>query len=64
MLLLSAFAAVNKGLKPIKEDLTTIKTQLDTISTTLDDLTKRIESIETVIKDEYKEKTKKKSKVA
>jgi hypothetical protein len=41
----SAFAAVNKGLKPIKEDLTTIKGQLDQVNTTLEDLTKRFEEI-------------------
>jgi prefoldin subunit 5 len=55
---LSAFAAVNKGLRPIKDDLTTIKGQLDQISTAIDDLTKRIEEIEKLLKTQVLEKKK------
>lgn len=43
---MSAFAAVNKGLQPIKADLATIKTQLDQIGTTLEDLSNRAAEIE------------------
>jgi hypothetical protein len=48
----NAYAAVNKGLQPIKTDLATIKTQLDQINTTLEDLAKRVEGIEKLIKEE------------
>lgn len=56
---MSAFAAVNKGLKPIKADLATIKGQLDQIGTTIEDLSKRIEEIERILKAQTeKEKVK------
>lgn len=55
----AVFAAVNSGLKPIKNDLETIKGQLGQISDTVEDLARRIEEIEKLLKAE-----KKKAKVA
>jgi chromosome segregation ATPase len=56
--ILSAFAAVNKGLRPIKDDLTTIKGQLDQISTAVEDLSRRIEEIENLLKTQEAKKQK------